>query len=105
MTDQTPITPEVTSDDKLWVALSFVFAPWLPIITLLMNEKKDRAFIKYHNIPALIWGVFLYIITAISFGILGIVGFVSLYFAYKSYKGEYVNIPVITNFCKNQNWI
>ncbi len=23
----------------------------------------------------------------------------------KAYKGEYVNIPVITNFCKNQNWI
>ena len=28
-----------------------------------------------------------------------------IYLAIKSYQGEWVTVPVITDFCKNQGWI
>jgi uncharacterized membrane protein len=33
-----------------------------------------------------------------------IVWLVMVYWGYKAYQGEYVVIPVVTNFVKNQGW-
>jgi len=38
MTDYNP--NEVTSDDRLMAALAYVFSPLVPIIFLLMEDKK-----------------------------------------------------------------
>lgn len=106
MSDQ----PQVTSDDKLWAALAYVFTPLVPIILLLMEDKKNRPFIRAHNGQALAWGVVFYILVSIlSAFLIGLclwpIGFLlQLYWAYKAYQGEYVNIPVITNFVKGQGW-
>ena len=106
-----PSSPEITSDDRLWALLSFLLAPLVPIIVLLMEDKKNRPFIKYHAVPALILGVALGIIA----GILAVIPVVQCFapliwiipiiFAFKAYKGEYVEVPVITAFAKNQGWI
>jgi hypothetical protein len=48
MTEQ-PVSPDITSDDKLWAALGYPI-PLVPIIVLLMEEKKERPFIKFHAI-------------------------------------------------------
>jgi uncharacterized membrane protein len=76
-----------------------------------MEDKKNRPFIKAHNAQALVagvaLGVILSILTTVTCGIgaiLFIVWVVMLYWAYKAYQGEYVTIPVITDFCKKQNW-
>ena len=104
------MAPEITSDDKLWAALAYAFTPLIPIILLLMDDKKDRAFIKAHNAQALAYGVVLWVLTfVLSFLLIGIcVGplgwFLALFWAYKAYQGEYVNIPVISDFVKNQGW-
>jgi uncharacterized membrane protein len=101
---------EVTSDDKLWAALAFAFTPITPIIILLMADKKDRPFIKAHNVAALVWGIVLQVLTwVLSFvfvGIcIGLVGFaIQLYWAYQVYQGKTVTIPVISDFVKNQGW-
>jgi uncharacterized membrane protein len=107
----TPAQGETTSDDKLWAALAYVFTPLIPIILLLLADKKDRPFIKAHNMQALIWGVALYIVGAITSPIFGLgclvwlVGFIlQLYWAYQSYQGKFVTIPVLTDFVKNQGW-
>src|SRR3972149_3824243 len=50
--------PESTSDDRLWAALAYVFSPLVPIILLLWEEKKQRPFIKAHNMQALFLGIF-----------------------------------------------
>jgi uncharacterized protein len=111
MTEQFTDT-EVTSDDKLWAALAYVFAPIVPIIILLIEEKKVRPFIRPHTFQALVWGVFLWIIVFItSFFVIGLtcvwpLGFIlQLYWAYKAYQGEMVEIPVISNFVRNQGWV
>jgi uncharacterized protein len=112
MTNQTFVPGgEVTSDDKLWSLLSYLIAPIVPIIVLLMEDKKSRPFIKYHAMQALVLSLVIYIGSAIlSFVFVGIctglAGAVYLiYLAVKSYQGEYVVIPVVTDFCKKQGWI
>jgi uncharacterized membrane protein len=101
---------EVTSDDKLWAALAYVFTPIVPIILLLMEDKKNRPFLKAHNAQALAWGVVFYIIVTItSFFLIGLclwgLGLIlQLYWAYKAYQGELIKIPVITDFVHNQGW-
>jgi uncharacterized membrane protein len=104
------INYDVTDDDKLWAALAYVFSPLIPVILLLMEDKKDRPFIKAHNAQALAYGIVLYVLTfVLTFVIigpcLGLVGWaLAIYWAVKAYQGEYVNIPVITDFVKNQGW-
>jgi len=104
------MTPEITSDDKLWVALAYVFTPLVPIVLLLLEDKKDRPFIKAHNIQALAFGLVWWVLTSLlSFAIIGLclipVGFgLQIYWAYKAYQGEYVQIPVLTDFVKKQGW-
>lgn len=74
----------------------------------ILDDKKNRPFIKAHNAQALVAGIILIIvvpiIAAFTFGCGAILWFIMLYWAYKGYKGEYVNIPVITDFVKNQGW-
>ena len=93
---------EVTSDDKLWAALAYVFSPIVPIILMLMADKKDRPFIKAHNAQALILGIITVITSGFCVGIL--VWFYQLYLAYQAYQGQTVEVPVITNLCKSQGW-
>jgi uncharacterized membrane protein len=101
---------EITSDDKLWAALAYVFTPLVPIIILLMEDKKNRPFIKAHNAQALAWGVVFYIVVAVTSPF--VLGFclwplgllLELYWAYKAYQGEFINIPVVTDFVKGQGW-
>ena len=109
MTEQME-NPEVTSDDKLWTALAYVFTPLVPIIILLLEDKKNRPFIRSHNIQALVWGVVFYVIVAITSPFLvglclwplGLI--LQLYWAYKAYQGETIEIPVLSNFVRNQGW-
>jgi uncharacterized membrane protein len=103
---------EVTSDDKLWAALSYVFAPIVGLIVLLMEDKKARPFIKFHAVQSIAASIVVWIIVAIiatvTFGIGGIcapvVWLVFLYWAYKAYQGQSITIPVVTDFIKNQGW-
>lgn len=111
MTEQ-PINPEITSDDKLWAALGYPI-PILPIIVLFMEEKKDRPFLKFHAVQSLafnvaVW-VIIFILSLVTFGIgaicAPILWLVTLWPAYESYQGKYLEIPVITNFIKKQGWV
>jgi len=103
-------TSDVTSDDKLWAALAYVFTPLVPIIIAVMEDKKNRPFIKSHNMQALVWGVAFYVIVGVTSAFfiglciwpLGLI--LQFYWAYKAYQGELITIPVLTDFVKNQGW-
>lgn len=103
---------DVTSDDRLWAMLAYVLSPIVPVIILLMEDKKNRPFIRAHNAQALAWGlvnlVIGTILTTVLFFCLGapslIIWLVGVYWGYKAYQGQYVEIPVITGFVKNQGW-
>jgi uncharacterized membrane protein len=103
---------DVTSDDKLWAALSYVFAPIIGIIVLVMEDKKARPYIKFHGVQSIVASVAVWILVAIiatvTLGLGGLcaplVWLVFLYWAYQAYQGRTVNIPVVTNFVKQQGW-
>ena len=105
MNQQTP-SYEVTSDDKLWAALAYFFSPIVPIIILLMQDKNNRPFIKAHNIQALVLGILVAILAAVltTVCIGPFLWLVMLYLAFKTYQGNTFEIPVITNFVKQQGW-
>jgi len=100
----------VTSDDKLWAALAYVFTPLVPVILMLMEDKKNRPFIKEHNAQALVWGLvaivlgFLLGATIILACVAWAVWIPQLYWGYKAYQGESITIPVITDLVKKQGW-
>ena len=109
--DVTPVPePEVTSDDRVWVLLCFLFTPLFPLITLFIEDKKDRPFIKYHTIPTLVFGV----VEGIVIGLLSFIPYVgcispliwiiNVVYAIKANGGKKVDIPIITGFCRGQNW-
>jgi len=103
---------DVTSDDKLWALLAYVFSPIVPIIILLMEDKKNRPFLKAHNMQALIWGIVNLvlgtILSTVLFFCFGapsiIIWAIGAYWGYQAYQGKLVNIPVITDLVKNQGW-
>ena len=101
---------DVTSDDQLWALLAYVFTPLVPIIILLMEDKKNRPFIRAHNAQALAWGIInlvggtiLSSVLFFCFGLPSIILWaIGVYWGYQAYQGKYVEIPVFSNFVKNQ---
>lgn len=109
----------ITDQDKLMAALSYPI-PIVAIIILLVEDMKNRPFQKFHAVQALAANVALWVIIvvlacvlgAITFFIGGLCGmaslllwFVTLYWAYLAYQGQYFNVPVITDFIKGQGWV
>lgn len=109
---QAPMSADVTSDDKLWAALGYPI-PIVAIIVLLMEDKKNRPFIKYHAFQSIaLWVVYVVlgtILSIVTFGIgsicMAVAWLAFLYWAYLAYQGQTFKIPVITDFLKNQGWI
>jgi uncharacterized membrane protein len=101
----------ITDDDKLWALLSWIFSPIVPIIVLLLEDKKQREFIKYNAIQALVLSVVGYVISAILSAVivgcftgLALLVYV-IYLAIQAYQGKWVKVPVVTDFCIGQGWI
>ncbi len=113
MSEQMPYEPapmEISSDDKLWALLAYILTPIVPIIILLMEDKKSRPFLKAHTMQALILGVAAWAINfVLSFVLVGLCTSILtvilvIYYGVKAYQGEVFEIPVITNFVKSQGW-
>jgi uncharacterized protein len=99
---------EVTSDDKLWALLAYVLTPIVPIIILLIEEKRNRPFLREHNVQALVWGVLTIIVGTLLSFLLCIpyllMWALAVYWGIQAYNGKSVNIPVLTDFLKKQGW-
>ncbi len=113
---EAPVTPgsgDVTENDKLWAMLSWI--PWfgwiLALVAIFMEPQKDRPFIRYHAIQSLIANAVLAVIsivlgfTVILACIAPFLWLVLIYPAAMAYQGEWLEIPVLTDFCKEQGWI
>ncbi len=102
--------PEVTSDDRLWAALGYPVA-LVALLALLMDEKKERPFIRYHAVQALVLNAVLLVammlLTATLIGAICAPFFwlVTFWPAIDAYNGRYTEIPGITDFIRGQNWV
>lgn len=101
---------DINSNDKLMAALSYPIGI-VALIILLVEDMKNRPFQKYHAVQALGVNVVLIILsivlgwTVILACVPILLWFVTLYWAYKAYQGEYFEIPGLTGFLKGQGWL
>jgi uncharacterized membrane protein len=121
---------QITDNDKLLAAVSYIFWP-LAVIILLSETNKERPFQRYHAIQALgfgvaatavyaVFGCFYGIIVAIASAIADFLGSIlscltapiwlipvalAFWFAYRAYQGEKFEIPVLTEFMRGQGWL
>ncbi len=105
--EPTIIEPEISSDDKLWALLAYVLSPIVPVIILLMEDKKNRPYIKEHNGQALVLGVIIAVLGFVlswTVCVPMLLWFYMIYLGIQAYQGQPVTIPVITDFVKNQGW-
>jgi uncharacterized membrane protein len=93
---------EITQDDRLWALLSHIFCPMIGAVLLLIEGKKDRPFIRYNAIVSIILGILWVLLSWACIGLL--VWFYAVYVGFKSYQGEWVEVPVISDFVRNQGW-
>ena len=107
-----PETPEITNDDKLWSALGYPI-PLIAILVLIMEDKKNRPYIKFHAVQSLVFNVVLWIliflVSAITLGFGAICApvlwLITIWPAVKAYQGEYLELPVVTDFIRKQGWV
>jgi len=92
----------ITQDDKLWALLSYIFCPLIGIIVLLIEDKKNRPFLKYNAVVSIVLGVVGVLLSWACIGIL--VWFYAIYLGIKSYQGEWVQVPLVSDFVRNQGW-
>jgi len=97
-----PMAEEVTQDDKLWALLSYIFCPLIGIIVLLIEDKKNRPFLKYNAVVSIILGILGVVLSWACIGIL--VWFYAIYLGIKSYQCEWVEVPLVSDFVRNQGW-
>jgi uncharacterized membrane protein len=100
-----PISSDITQDDKLWSLLSWLLWP-VAIIVLFMDDKKNRPFIKYNAVLSLAFAVVLYVLGTITVGCLLVVGGIyGIVLAIQAFQGQWVKVPVLTDFIKKQHWV
>ena len=93
---------EVTQDDKLWALLSYIFCPLIGIVVLLLEDKKNRPFLRYNAVVSIVLGV---IAIVLSWACIGIIAWIyAIYLGVKAYKGEWVEVPVISDWVRKQGW-
>jgi uncharacterized protein len=111
MSEEQFVDPNITSEDKTWALLAYIFTPLVPIILMLIEDKKDRPFLKAHYPQALAFGIASWVVGGVLTPVVGlgcVIVVAALVFqiiwGIKAYNGEYVNIPLITDFVKKQGW-
>lgn len=98
---------DVSDEDRLWAALAWIpispIWPIVAIILLVVDDKRERPYIKYHAVLSLITGLVGIVLSFLCIGV--IIWLLMFYFAIKAYQGERVQIPILTEFAENQGWV
>ena len=100
---QESINPEISSDDKLWAMLGYLI-PLIALVALLMEEKKNRPYVKFNAVQSLVATVVLSILSTVTCGFGAVLFLVMLWWAYQAYQGQDVRIPMISDFIRKQGW-
>ena len=96
-------TNDITGDDKLWALLGYIFGI-VAILALLLEDKKNRPFVKYPAMNALLLWVVIFLTSWIC-GLGLIVWIYAIYLGVKAYGGDWVEVPGLTDFGRKQGWM
>ncbi len=100
---------EMKDDSNIWSALCYVF-PILGFILVFVTDKKENKTVLFHAWQSLILGIGYFIasmiITTVTFGLGGLCmpfgWLVFLYFAYKAYTGDKLELPTVSELARKQ---
>jgi hypothetical protein len=99
---------EVTQDDRMWAALSWLpITPLWPIlaaVALLMEGTKDRPFVRYNAVLSIATGVVLIPLSIVTLGCAALLYLVFFYWAYQALQGQEVNVPLVSDWVRKQGW-
>lgn len=120
---------ESSGDDRLmsalaWLTMVILQLPIVSVIQLLSPTTKDRPFQRHHAVTSLLFyaaAVVYEIVAGIVYTILGAItlgcGYaclwvifflphaLSLYYALQAYNGKTVELPILSNFGRQQTWL
>ena len=84
----------------------------LPDKRIHIKAKKERPFIRYHAVQAIVFSIVLLLlillITIVTFlfgSISALIWFAMFWPAYDAYKGNYTKIPYITRYIRKRGWV
>ncbi len=99
--------PAGDKDYRLWAAICYVL-PVLGAIIVLLTDKKNDKKLVFHAWQSLIAGIVLWAVTFVLSWVLigclvGPLGYLlMLFWAYKMYSGEEVEVPTISEYARKQ---
>jgi hypothetical protein len=100
---------QIPADDRMWAALAWLpITPLWPIlaaVALLMEETKDREFIRYNALLSIATGIILIPLSIVTLGCAALVYLVFFYWAYLAFQGQEVKVPVVSDWVMRQNWV
>lgn len=102
----------ISSNDKLWAAIGYPI-PLFSVLALVMEDKKDDPFIRYHAVQSIVFNIFMWaVIVLLGIITLGIgsmcapvLWLVTLWPAYDAYRGNLTELPVISDFINGRGWV
>lgn len=129
LTSDSEYDPDASNDDKIMAALAYasqLIIPLLvPIIILISETSKKRAFQRYHAVQSIavsvvIWSLELGLSLLASVAVVSLIGvlclcfiipamivlwLLPLYYAILAYSGKRFSIPGLTQFLQDQRWL
>jgi uncharacterized membrane protein len=105
--DQLGITQaHIGDDEKMWGALSQL----IPIIGLavvfVLDEQKNKPYVRYHAVTSVMVTILGTIITVVSCGLGGTLWALgTLFLAWKAYEGEVIEVPWVSQFLLDKGYL
>jgi hypothetical protein len=101
--------PGITSEDRLWAALSWLpITPLWPIcavLALVLEGPKDRPFVRYNAVLSLASGIILIPLVIVTVGCAALLYFVFFYWAYQASQGQQVEVPLVSGWVRRWGWV
>jgi uncharacterized membrane protein len=102
----------ISSNDKLWAAIGYPI-PLFSVLALVMEDKKDDPFIRYHAVQSIVFNIVMWaVIVLLGIITLGIgsmcapvLWLITLWPAYDAYRGNLTELPVISAFINGRGWL
>jgi uncharacterized membrane protein len=122
-----PTPPAFTENERLLSGLSYVSQIILPavfpVVLLLSEDTRRNAFMRYHAVQSLgllVATILFYLAAGAVYAVVAAIApvllcllwliffvpaAVMLYYGYKAFRGEYVEIPYLTPFMRGNGWL
>ncbi len=111
--NETPVPAvEPTLDDRRWALLAYLFTPVTPLLLLMIAGARERPFVRPHlyqalalgvvQVALLILGPFTFCISTVAFLLLYVA---LIYWGMRAYNGEAFEIPLVTQYMREQGWM